>query len=516
MTLDTFESKSLDTVSFDLGERMSALKRGFESSLEPKGGSYLKLPSDAQGNIARWLGMDAAEAVVEQTAFGATAMDSVREMYSGVKLEDGSATLGLKEINGYKKNPGYYDQNINQQAGYSAEVISTTKENLAAQRDGTGMKTYRADDRPDLFKKNDQYVDKIRVNDAGEIVERVQVKFVGNDAGECLSKLASKKYDKYFNDGQVDKMEVPKDYYDGIKELIPKRIETLEKQLEHVRESGDVEAAQKLEARIDRMNKIDKMVEPSTVTKDEARYATEHPRRYVAKLFANDSFAEMRRAGMESAAVAASLTAAVSTVDNVTKVIDGEITAQEAFIDVAKDTGTAGGLAYGTAFISTAISQTMTSSSHELIRSLGNAGVPAAVISFGIQSYDSVVDYANGTIGADELAYDLGESAIRVGGGMAGSALAGAALGSVVPGAGTAVGFGVGLVGGMVGCAVASEAYASAVEFGVENADTLAEKAQEMANHTVEIATEVVPNQVNEIASSLNEFAEANNLPFRV
>ena len=76
----------------------------------------------------------------------------------------------------------------------------------------TGVKTYRADDRPDLFQKNDQYVDKIRVDSTGNI-ERIQVKFVGKDAAECLSKLTSKDFDKYFNDGKVDKMEVPKDYY---------------------------------------------------------------------------------------------------------------------------------------------------------------------------------------------------------------------------------------------------------------------------------------------------------------
>ena len=87
-----------------------------------------------------------------------------------------------------------------------------------------------------------------------------------------------------------------------------------------------------------------------------------------------------------------------------------------------------------------------------------------------------------------ELAYDLGENAAQIGGGIAGAALAGAAVGSVVPGAGTVVGFGAGLVGGMVGCAVASEAYASAVEFGAENVDALADKAQEMANKTVDIA----------------------------
>ena len=171
------------------------------------------------------------------------------------------------------------------------------------------------------------------------------------------------------------------------------------------------------------------------------------------------------------------------------------------------DTGAAGGIAYGTAFVSTAISQSMSSSSQQLIKSLGKSGVPAAVISFGVQSYDSVIDYAEGVIDGKQLAYDLGENAAQVGGSIAGAALAGAAVGSVVPGAGTAVGFGVGMVGGMIGCAVASEAYASAVEFGSEHAGVLADKAQEMANHTVDLAKDIVPDKVGNIVASLNNYA---------
>ena len=256
------------------------------------------------------------------------------------------------------------------------------------------------------------------------------------------------------------------------------------------------------------------MLEQSTVTSDEAIYATQHPKRYVSKLFMENTFAESHKAGIENAAFAATITAATSTVDNVLKVMEGDITAQEAFVDTVKDTGAAGGLAYGTAFVSTAVSQAMSGSCHKLISSLGKAGIPAAVISFGVQSFDSVNDYANGIIDEKELAYDLGENAAQIGGSIAGAALAGAAVGSIVPGAGTAVGFATGLVGGMVGCAVASEAYVSAVEFGAEHAQIIADKAQEMAAHTIEIATEVIPDQVGNIVSSVNDFVSEFKLPF--
>ena len=515
MAFDMFESASLGTEKFDINEKMASLRSGLESSLKPKDGVIANGPKAIEGNVARWIGVEPA-LVADLPGIQMTASDIVKQMYTGETPSGEMLSHSLKEIHNWNRHPDYYSQNLNQQAGFSAEVISTAKENLRARLDGTGVTTYRADDRPDLFPKNDQYVDKIRVNSSGEIIERIQTKFVGNDAESCLKKLASKDYDKYFESGKVDKVEIPKDYYDGVKKLIQGKIEGFEDQLKHVKENGNTKTIEKLEAKIDRYKKMDQMVEPSTATKQEAISATKHPLRYSAKLFAEDTFAKGNEAGIESAAVAASITLAVSTVDNAVKVIDGEISAQEAFVDVAMDTGAAGGIAYGTAFVSTAISQTMSASSHQLISSLGSAHVPAMLISFGVQSYDSISDYATGAIDAQQLAYDLGENAAQIGGSIAGSALTGAAIGSIAPGAGTAVGFGVGLVGGMVGCAVASEAYKSVIEVGAEGAEVLADKAQEMAGRTMEIATEFVPEKAGEIAASINDFTSANNLPFRV
>ncbi len=514
MNIDMFESAGLDTVKYDLGGKMSVLHNGFESSLKTRFDTFMNVPDSVDGNIMRWVGTDTAVDGADLTAVRTTVMDTAKQMYSGIMYEDGFRTVGLKDIANYRINPEFETQNLKQHAGFAAEVIGTAKENLQAKLEGTDITAYRADDRPDLFSRNDQYVDKIRVNGDGEIVERIQVKFVGNNAEECLAKLTSKKYDKYFNDGKIDKMEVPKDYYDAIKKDIPTKIGELEKQLQRVNENGNAEAARNIENKIARYQKIDEMLEQSTVSSDEAVEAVKHPRRYTAKLFAKDTFAEGHKAGMESAAFAATITAAVSTVDNVGKFMDGEITAQEAFADVAKDTGVAGGAAYGTAFVSTAVAQTMSASSHQLIRSLGSSGVPAAAISFGVQSFDSIVDYADGVIDGKELAYDLGENAASIGGSIAGAAATGAVVGSVVPGAGTVVGFAAGMVGGMIGCAVASEAYVSAAEFCGEHVEELADKAEEMANKAVEIAKDVVPDKIENIVSSINDFVSINNLPF--
>jgi hypothetical protein len=208
-------------------------------------------------------------------------------------------------------------------------------------------------------------------------------------------------------------------------------------------------------------------------------------------------------------------------------------------LDIVKDTGTAGALGYGTAFVSTAVTSVMSESSHELIKKVAGSGAPGIVISFGIDTYDSVIDYAQGKIDASQLAYDLGEGAAHIAGSVAGAAasafvagevasnvgvVVGGAVGSVVPGAGTAagmvagkvVGYGVGMVGGMVGCAIASEAYATAVEFGAENAGVLAEKAKVAAQGTIELAKVHAPEKVDDIRNAVNDYASKFNLPFSV
>lgn len=111
---------------------------------------------------------------------------------------------------------------------------------------------------------------------------------------------------------------------------------------------------------------------------------------------------------------------------------------------------------------------------------------------------------------------DLGENASSVAGGVIGGAVAGAAMGSIVPGAGTAVRFGVGLVGSMVGCAIASEAYATAVEAGNKGAHVLIDKASGFAAEAYEIAKKEVPESAESIRSALNDFASKNRLPFSI
>lgn len=269
------------------------------------------------------------------------------------------------------------------------------------------------------------------------------------------------------------------------------------------------------------------------------------------KTIAGEKAGLHNEAGIKTGKQAMMITGAISTVENVSAYMNGEISAEEMVIDIAKDTGTAGATGYAFGFVNSSVATAMQGSSHQLIQSLGKSNVPAAVISFGVTSFDSIVDYAQGEIDGQELAYDLGENAVGVAGSMAGMAAAGVAgakvgaavgtaVGTVVPGAGNvvggAVGTTVGLVGGMVGYAVATEAYSTAVEvcatyggevvdavgdFAVEASQTvtaeveeLGNKAQKIANDTIKLAESYGEEVANNVKAAIADFNVANALPW--
>ena len=515
MLFDNFEKKEVESAENNsLTNKLKSLKDGLKLGFSPE----IKAPeltNELSVQLAEWAGFEQGLYMPEMTQ---NIVDAMKEMYSGIDVNTelkNYHTLGLKAISEWKIHPDYKDMNIKQQSGYAAEVVSTAKDNIKAMVEKTGIKTFRADDRPDLFVENDQYVDKIRVNSAGDIVERIQVKFFGESGEECFRKLISKQFEeKYIESGKIDKIEIPKDYYDAIKDgkLIEQKLADYTKQLESVTKQGKMDVAEDLTRKIENLKKLDKMLERSSVSSKEAIEARVDPKMYMEKLVQKEVINESIDAGVKTGLTAAAITMAVSTVDNVQKIATGEATVEEALKDVAKDTGIAGGVGFGSGFVTHAVAAGMKASSHELISSLGNTALPAAVVSFGVQSYDSISDFAKGEIDGKQLAYDLGENAAKVAAGTGVVTLVGAAVSGVNP----ILGAGITIASSMVGTAVASEAYKTAVEVGSEKASILAAKAQETASNTIEYAKQYIPESVSSIKDAINSFAKQNNVPINV
>lgn len=487
-TIDSFESNSLSTDGVNVTNKMGEFNKSFDSSVKNDNGIFKNTElSTANTNAMNWLG-------VENQAILEIPMDSfsgsIKQMYEGVELPNGEKSLGIKEI-GMRKGTTYADYKA--KAGYAAEVISTTKENLVNEALGNGEKVYRADDLPDLFSKNDQYVDKVRMDANGNVTERIQTKFVGKNGDECFKKLMSKDFDKYFNDGQVDKMEVPKDFYKDVKKNISSERNSYEKQLERVTNEGNVDAQENIQSKIERLNKMDEMLEQSNTTSAEAIQAAKHPKYYAAKQIAKRGTAD----GLKTAGDAMIITGAISTVDNLSDYMDGNISAEEAVKNVALDTGTAGAVGFSVGFISSSTSAMMASSSNQLIKSLGTAGggcIPAAAVSYGIEVHDTVLDYAEGTIDNEEFVDELGRSGAKVAGGMVGGA-----VGSVAGPAGS-------FVGASIGSEVGVAAY-DTVQYVAETSVDLA-----LGETTIEEVTEEVTdaaiNKAEEIKGKAVETAE--------
>lgn len=235
-----------------------------------------------------------------------------------------------------------------------------------------------------------------------------------------------------------------------------------------------------------------------------------------AKVVVNESIEKIRpvhNSGMEMGKNAAMVTFAMSTVDNVYRFSCGGISAEEMVTDIVKETGVSGAVGYGTGFISSAVSKQMLNSGHALFNSLGNSAIPVAAITFGVESFDSVNNFAQGNITMKELCYDLGENGIGVAGSIEGAkygAMAGTAIAGI-PGA--AVG---GIVGGMVGYAVTTQVYVTVVETGGENVQLLTDKAQEFAKNTYKAAEEYIPEKAESIRTAMAEFADKAGMPISV
>jgi len=202
-----------------------------------------------------------------------------------------------------------------------------------------------------------------------------------------------------------------------------------------------------------------------------------------------------------------------STVENLSDFVEGKISAPEMVQRVASETAAAGLIDTAGEFVTSSVVKAMGASSNALINSIGNSCLPAALVSFGVESYDSIMEFAEGTIGGGELARELGENAATIAGGAVGGAKAGALIGAAggIPGAVAGS-----VVGGLVGSVVASGVYNSVVDFAPEAAGKALETIDGFAHQTVDAVAEQFPDQLDGAKESFNDFFSSNNIPLRM
>lgn len=376
--------------------------------------------------------------------------------YSGIDNETGiPLTKGLKDISQSKVNPKFRDANLNQQAGFAAEVQTTAEEN--AERIIQGKAKTRTTRTDDMRKQsdgkgntiggtNEQLYDLAEVDEYGNYITGTgrQLKYVGKNAKECTDKLLSKGYDKYRDNDVL--LEIPEDYYEDVQKELNERVKKLEEQTRVAEKAGKSDVVQKNKEKIAKIKKTQKNLRQGKYKKDEALFAREHPKLATAKNIAKVS----HQAGLSAAKTSAAIGGSVSAVMNIVAIVKDDKKIEDALKDIAKDTAVSAGVGYGTGFAGSAIKGVMQNSKSQLARNFANSNLPGVVVTSTITFSKTIYQYFHGDIDGTQCLEQLGEQ----GTGMLSSALFSTIGQAVIP-----IPVVGGMIGGMVGYALSSACY---------------------------------------------------------
>ncbi|GAA9935056.1 hypothetical protein VN0867_05710 [Helicobacter pylori] len=397
-------------------------------------------------------------AVSEESALYASA----NKEYLAI-LDDKTLGRTLEGISEYKVNPKYQYRNINQQAGFSAElkeqahanaqnILMENKERLV-QYDNLSVdqKAQIRERFPDYAtpNKNHELVDYVRVDRKGNVISNTltQSKFVGRNGAECFEKFLSKDYEKYLKNGV--KMEIPKDFFGDFQKKANIKIKSLESQIAKQKSFGNFQKAANLEEKLQKCKTIKDNTRSASITKEEAIYARNHPTLSTAKDVANLS----HQAGMNAAGVGALVSGGVSLITNLWECVTKGKDPKEVLKHTAIATLKGGAYSYGVAFASSSLGGMMQNSANKVIQSLGKSSAPAMIVGACVANFTIFGRYFSGKIDELELCKQLGRTntSLLSGGAMA---FAGQAL-IPIPVVGV-------LIGGFVGAAL-SEAFFNAL-----------------------------------------------------
>ena len=329
----------------------------------------------------------------------------------------------LAQIAQSRVNPEFAEQNLKQQAGFSAEVKEVARQRAEEVVAGKNPQTVRTDDLPGHV--NDPFFDiTCEVDAKGNPIPgaSAQMKFVGSSPEAAVDKMLTKQYQKY-HDNDV-KIMVPKDYYPGMKEALQNKITSLEDQISTMRAKGySQDAINNKVKQLENCKTLQKNLLESKVTNAEAMEARTNPTLSTAKDIAKLA----HRAGVQQAAIGAAVGGGVSIVRNAVALYKGDKRSIEALKDVAVDTAGAAGVSYVTGFGGAVIKGSMQNSSSAMLRGISKTNLPAYIATSTLEIGKTMHSYFSGKIDGTECLEELGEK----GYGMVTSAMF-AAVGQVV------------------------------------------------------------------------------------
>ncbi|MCQ2639506.1 hypothetical protein JT070_04230 [Helicobacter pylori] len=356
--------------------------------------------------------------ITDATIMGSTAEESA--LHASANREHFSAWDRLEEISKRKVNPNYIKQNINQQAGYSAEIkeqAHVNANNILAGKRGrlrqyddlsSGQKAQVKNLFPNYAtpSKNHEIVDYVSVDEKGNVIPGTltQSKFVGRNGEECFEKFLSKDYEKYLKNGM--KMEIPKDFFGDFQKEANIKIKSLESRIAKQKELGDFQKAAHLEEKLQKCKTIKAHTRPASITKREAIEARLNPNLSTAKDVASVS----HQAGMNVAQTGALIGGGVSAITNIYECIANGKDPMKALKHTLVATAKGGALSYGSTFASSSLGGLMQSSANKVIQSLGKGSVPAMIVGACVANATILGRYFSGKIDKTELLKQLGKA----------------------------------------------------------------------------------------------------------
>ncbi|MCQ2933197.1 hypothetical protein JT204_03855 [Helicobacter pylori] len=356
--------------------------------------------------------------ITDATIMGSTSEESV--LHASANREHFSAWDRLEEISKRKVNPNYIKQNINQQAGYSAEIKEQAHVNehniLAGKRERIVQYDNLSSEQKAQVKKlipnyatpskNHEIVDYISVDEKGNIIPSTltQSKFVGRNGEECFKKLLSKDYKKYFENGA--EMKIARDHYGDFQRAVNTRIKSLESQIAKQKGLGNFQKAAHLEEKLQKCKTIKAHTRPASATKAEAIEARLNPNLSTAK----DVTRVSHQAGMNAAQTGAWISGGVSLITNVYECFANGKDPIKALKHTTIATLKGGALSYCSAFASSSLGGLMQSSANKIIQSLGKGSLPAMFVSVCVANATILGRYLSGKIDGTELLKQLGKA----------------------------------------------------------------------------------------------------------
>jgi len=376
--------------------------------------------------------------------------------YSGMDNEAGvKFTRGLKSVSESKINPDFAENNIKQQAGFSAEIKSAARGNAENIINKKPVRILRTDD---LGSVNDQIRDLVEVDQNGNIIKGsgTQLKFVGRDPEALLGKLASQKYKKYL-DADVLLGVADDDYAaligkGGKGGIIDQRIAALQKQAQKCDELGNSSVADVKRKEIAKLRQIRKNLRKTRVTRKDSIEARLNPKLSTVKDIARVA----NRAGLEQAKYGAAISGSISLISNTVAFLKGDKTLGEAAESVAAAAGTGAAVGYATGFAGATIKGLLQNSSSVFLRGVSKSSLPAHMVNSVISVGKSLHRYMTGKITGTECLNEIAQDGVGTVGSVMFSTISVGSLSTAAP---ALVSAAVGMGAAMVGYALATAAY---------------------------------------------------------